>query len=206
MGGLPTQLLIATRNRGKLAELQTLLRPLGVEVLSLNHVPAVPEVIEDGNTFEDNARKKARETCLATGLATVADDSGLCVDALAGAPGVYSARYAGPDASDADNNRKLLKALRDTPEAARGAHFMSVVALCVPDEAGQEIVTFTGSVSGRILSAARGAGGFGYDPLFVPTGEHRAMAELTPSEKHAISHRGRAMRHLLTHLQATHSP
>lgn len=203
-------LLVATRNRGKLSELSAMLQPLGVRVLSLDDVPALAEVVEDRDSFEGNASKKAIETCRATGLPTVADDSGLCVDALGGAPGVRSARYAGPTASDADNNQKLLAAMAEVPDARRSARFVAVIALCLParnaEDRADHTVTFRGSVEGTVLRAPRGTGGFGYDPLFAPHpdpgAEPRAMAELSPAEKHRISHRGRAMRQLLTHLRS----
>lgn len=205
-------LLLATRNGGKVRELRAMLAPLGVQVLGLGDLPPVPPVVEDGDTFVDNACKKARQTAEATGMAVLADDSGLCVDALDGRPGVYSARFAGPEATDADNNAKLLAALDGTPEPQRTARFVAVLALQVPPAVaslpwwarldGLPCMTFRGEVEGRIVAAPRGEGGFGYDPLFVADGQTLTMAELTPGAKHAISHRGRAVALLLAHIRS----
>lgn len=204
-------LLLATRNRGKLAELQALLAPLGYEVKCLDDVPEVPPVDEDGDTFEHNAIEKARQTAVAAGMATLADDSGLVVDALGGAPGVWSARYAGPDATDADNNARLLQALSDVPDAERGARFVAVLALCLPPDApgfrtaigidAPLVRTFRGTLEGRIAHAARGDQGFGYDPLFVPDGETQTLAQLGQAQKNRISHRARATAALCEALQ-----
>jgi len=193
-----TPIVLASANPKKAAEI--------AEILSahLELVPRpteVPEVIEDEDTFEGNARLKAVALCEATGLAAVADDSGLEVDALDGAPGVWSARYAGEDATDAQNVDKLLAALADCPDPAdRTARFQAVVILRYPD--GRELVA-AGSVEGHIADAPRGPGGFGYDPVFVPAeGDGRTFGEMTQDEKHAISHRGRALRDLLAQLDA----
>ena len=161
----------------------------------------VPEVVEDEDTVLGNARLKAAALVAATGLAALADDSGLEVDALGGAPGVWSARYAGPAATDADNVAKLLGALADRPEPAdRTARFRSVVVLQRPD--GTELVA-DGTVEGHIAPTARGTGGFGYDPVFVPVdGDGRAFAEMARPEKHAISHRGRSLAALVAQLDA----
>ncbi|MCU1355088.1 MAG: nucleoside-triphosphatase [Acidimicrobiales bacterium] len=161
----------------------------------------VPEVVEDQDTFLGNARLKAAALVAATGLAALADDSGLEVDALDGAPGVWSARYAGEHATDADNVAKLLAALADRPDpVARRARFRSVVVLQRPD--GSELVA-DGTVEGHIATAARGDSGFGYDPVFVPDdGDGRTFAEMDPADKHAISHRGRSLEALLAQLSA----
>jgi XTP/dITP diphosphohydrolase len=161
----------------------------------------VAEVVEDADSFEGNARLKALALADATGLAALADDSGLEVDALGGAPGVFSARYAGEHATDADNVAKLLADLADRPLAAdRTARFRCVIVLHRPD--GREVVT-TGSVEGHIAAQARGEGGFGYDPVFVPDdGDGRTFAQMTAEEKHAISHRGRALAALRVVLDA----
>lgn len=183
-------LLIATANPGKAREFQQM---LGEDwaVRTLGDLMEVPEIVEDGVTFEENALKKVRALAGWGAGPVLADDSGLEVDALAGAPGVLSARYAGRHGDDEGNKRKLLEALREVPEAERGAQFRCVLAVRLP---GGEERCFSGVCRGRILETPRGTGGFGYDPLFLPEGSERSMAELAAAEKHAISHRGRAMR------------
>lgn len=189
------RLLIATTNRGKVAELARLFTDFEtLEVVGPDAVGPLPEVVEDGDTFEANAVKKARSIAAATGLMTLADDSGLEVDALEGAPGVYSARYAGEGARDADNNAKLLAALDGVPDEARGARFRCVLAVVDPERASAELLVTQGAVEGRIGHAPRGRGGFGYDPLFVVAGGERTMAELAPEEKERVSHRAEASR------------
>jgi len=188
------RLLLATRNEGKRRELAALLEGLDVQVLSLREVGDVPEVVEDGATFADNAIKKAREVAAATGLPTLADDSGLEVDALGGAPGVYSARYAGEGASDAANNEKVLAALHGVPAAERGARYRVVLALHDPSgPLGATPHLEHGVCEGRIREVPAGQGGFGYDPLFEPVGFDCTMAELDATRKNRISHRGQAM-------------
>jgi len=192
------KLVVATSNQGKIAELASLL-PGEVELFSLNDLRLVSPV-EDGATFLENALIKARAAAAATGLTAIADDSGLEVDAINGAPGVHSARYAGPEADDADNNARLLAALSGVPAAARGARFRSAVALVLPDMVE---LTACGAVEGRIGVAPRGEHGFGYDPLFelddpdAARFRNMTMAELTTADKNRISHRGRAYRNLL---------
>lgn len=181
-------LLVATRNRGKLQEIQEIFKLPGLELLALDDVGPVPEVEEDGDTFVANASKKARQTALATGLWTLADDSGLAVDALNGAPGVYSARYAGEYADDQANNAKLLHALHGVKN--RQACFHCVIALSDPTG---NVETVTGTCHGHVTTAARGQGGFGYDPLFIPAGKSQTYAELSAEEKHTVSHRGQAL-------------
>ena len=196
-----TDLLVATRNPGKLVELRRLLEAehvAGVRVLGLADVPEFPEEPETGATFAENALAKARDATKATGLAAVADDSGLTVDALGGMPGVLSARWSGRHGDDRANLELVLGQLADVPDARRGAAFVCAAALVVPG--GQEVVVH-GEWTGRLVRAPRGTGGFGYDPVFVPDGETRTSAELTPQEKDAASHRGRAMRALLPHLR-----
>jgi XTP/dITP diphosphohydrolase len=196
-----TDLLVATRNPGKLVELRRLLEVehvAGVRVLGLADVPEFPEEPETGATFAENALAKARDATKATGLAAVADDSGLTVDALGGMPGVLSARWSGRHGDDRANLELVLGQLADVPDARRGAAFVCAAALVVPG--GQEVVVH-GEWTGRLVRAPRGTGGFGYDPVFVPDGETRTSAELTPQEKDAASHRGRAMRALLPHLR-----
>lgn len=187
-------LVLATRNAAKLAELRRILAPLvEVEVLGLGDLPAYAEVPESGATFADNALIKAREAVARTGLVAVADDSGLTVDALNGMPGVLSARWAGSAADDAANLRLVLEQVADVPDGRRGAAFVCAAALVTPD--GTEHVVH-GRLAGTLLRAPRGGNGFGYDPVFVPDGETRSTAEMSPAEKDAISHRGRAFRSL----------
>jgi XTP/dITP diphosphohydrolase len=196
-----TDLLVATRNPGKLVELRRLLEAehvAGVRVLGLADVPEFPEEPETGATFAENALAKARDATKATGLAAVADDSGLTVDALGGMPGVLSARWSGRHGDDRANLELVLGQLADVPDARRGAAFVCAAALVVP---GRQEVVVHGEWTGRLVRAPRGTGGFGYDPVFVPDGETRTSAELTPQEKDALSHRGRAMRALLPHLR-----
>jgi len=190
-------LVFATRNAGKLIELRQLLP--GVDVLGIAEAAArlgrdIPEVEEDADTFAGNAIKKAREVSAATGFPALADDSGLEVDALLGAPGVWSARYAGPGASDAANNAKLLEALRDVPAERRTARFRSVLALA--DTAGplaDVVITSDGACEGIVLEAPRGTGGFGYDPLFLIPAVGKTFGELGVGTKGELSHRARAM-------------
>ena len=182
--------MIATRNKGKIRELKELLADFGLDILSLDQFPQVKEIVEDGNTFFENAMKKAKTVAEKTGLMAIADDSGLEVDALKGAPGVYSARYAGEDATDEQNYLKLLNEMKDVPTEKRGAQFRCVIVAYRPDG---KWVSAEGVCRGRITSSPRGEQGFGYDPVFVPEGDIRTMAELTREEKNRISHRGKAL-------------
>jgi XTP/dITP diphosphohydrolase len=199
---MPYEILLATNNAKKLAELRRIVaenpaaRELGIRVRSLADFPAYPEPAETQATFEGNALIKARAGVAATGLPTVADDSGLAVDVLNGMPGVRSARWSGPDATDESNNELLLRQLHDVPDEARTAQFVSAVALVLPD--GREFVRH-GVMPGRLLTELRGDNGFGYDPLFVADatlarGERLSNGELTAEQKDAISHRGIAVR------------
>jgi XTP/dITP diphosphohydrolase len=192
------KVLLATRNAGKLAELRRMLDGGPVEVIGLAQVPPFPDAPETGATFAENALAKARDAATATGLPAVADDSGLAVDALNGMPGVLSARWAGRHGDDVANLQLLLGQLTDVSDERRGAAFVCAAALVVPG--GRETVVH-GEWPGRIVRAPRGTNGFGYDPIFVPDGEERTSAELSPDEKDAASHRGRAMRALLPHLR-----
>ena len=197
-----TDLLLATRNPGKLVELRRMLDAAhiaGIRVLGLADVPEFPEEPETGATFAENALAKARDAAKATGLASVADDSGLAVDALDGMPGVLSARWSGRHGDDRANLELVLGQLADVPDDRRGAAFVCAAALVVP---GGEDIVVHGEWTGRLVRAPRGTNGFGYDPIFVPDGEDRTSAELAPEEKDALSHRGRAMRALLPHLRA----
>lgn len=183
---------MASRNPKKLAELHRVLDAAGVSgltLMSLSDVPAFDEVPETGATFEDNALAKARDGYRASGLATVADDSGLEVDALNGMPGVLSARWSGRHGQDSANTSLLLAQLADVPDARRGAAFVSACALV--SASGETVVR--GEWPGRIIREPRGDGGFGYDPVFLPEGSARTAAELSPAEKDAASHRGRAL-------------
>ena len=184
--------MLATRNAGKIAELGRILADVGggVEIVGLESFPDAPDVPETGRTFADNALLKARAIAAYTGLPAVSDDSGLAADALHGMPGVLSARWAGRHGDDAANLELLLGQLADTGE--RGAAFVCVAALALPDGGGEW--TATGVLAGTLTRAPRGGNGFGYDPIFVPEGLSATTAELAPSEKDAISHRGRAFR------------
>jgi XTP/dITP diphosphohydrolase len=185
------ELVVATRNRGKLKELQQLLPELFDTVSCAADIPGFPETIEDGSSFEENALKKAREAMRYSGRPALADDSGLVVDILDGRPGVHSARFAGEGCGDEANNRRLLKELYGVPYGQRQAAFVCALAYVTPDGCEQ---VFSGRVGGRILEEGRGKDGFGYDPLFLADGFDRTMAELTLDEKNAVSHRGQALR------------
>ncbi len=194
------RVVLATANRGKLAESQQLLAPAGVELLPQSKFGIEPPE-ETGTTFEANALLKARHAARLSGLPALADDSGLEVDALGGAPGVHSARYAGAQAGDAANVAKLLAALDGIPDAHRSARFRCVIAL-VRDADDRAPLIASGCWEGRILEAPRGSGGFGYDPVFLDLASGRSAAELAPEQKNARSHRGQALRELLRQLRA----
>ena len=198
------RIFLASGNAKKILEMQRILSEHvpDIEVLGIHDVAGYVEPVEDQPTFEGNALLKARAGLAATGLPSIADDSGLCVDALNGMPGVLSARWSGSDKADARNNALLLDQLRDVPDERRGAHFTCAVAWVMPD--GRERVV-EGRMDGRIIREVRGSGGFGYDVVFVAV-EHDAAgltsAELDPAEKDRISHRGRALRELAPHVAA----
>tara|TARA_R110002096_G_scaffold143328_4_gene299255 strand:+ start:26512 stop:27129 length:618 start_codon:yes stop_codon:yes gene_type:complete len=193
-------LLFATRNAGKVAELRVLTAGLPIEVRSIEGL-GLAEVEEDGETFEANAIKKAIAVSEATGLPALADDSGLEVDALGGAPGVYSARYAGPEADDAANNTQLLLALAGIPASQRAARFRSTLALAdVAGSLGRECLVASGTCEGSILTERQGTGGFGYDPLFYSPDLGKSFAEAGADAKNQLSHRARAMKILLPKL------
>jgi XTP/dITP diphosphohydrolase len=191
-------MVLATRNAGKLRELVRILAEAGAQPLTLaglDAFPGAPDVPETGATFEENALLKARAIAEYTGLPAVADDSGLCVDALNGMPGIFSARWAGRHGDDRANLDLVLAQVADVPESRLGAQFVCAAALVVPGSpAGEWVVT--GRIEGRLIRGPRGTGGFGYDPIFVPDGYEQTTAELTAEEKDAISHRGRAFRAL----------
>jgi XTP/dITP diphosphohydrolase len=198
------RVLLATRNVKKLVELQRILA--GVSLVGLDDVPAYAEVPESGLTFAENALIKAREGAARTGLPTVADDSGLAVDALNGMPGVFSARWSGRHGDDLANLELVLAQIADLPDEVRTARFVCSAALALPDRRGassrvggeedRREWTVEGEMAGRLVRSPRGTGGFGYDPIFVADGQTRTNAELTPVEKDAISHRGKAFRAL----------
>jgi XTP/dITP diphosphohydrolase len=194
----PNVLLIGSANPHKAQELAQLLEGLPWQVKSLLDFPAVEDPEETGETFEENALLKARYYCTAFGVPTVADDSGLVVDKLDGAPGVYSARYAGPGCTYEDNNRKLLAALEGAPWHERTARFVCCAAFLEPGGAPHVEL---GLVEGHIACACSGKHGFGYDPLFVPEGQELTFAEMSPGAKHSISHRGRAFQQLRAYLE-----
>lgn len=187
----PVVIVLATTNKGKLAEIRNLLKGHPVEFLCLDDFGPIPEVVEDGDTFDDNAYKKASFTARVLGHPVLADDSGLVVDVLNGAPGVYSARYAGETATDEDNNRKLLEEM--TGQTDRKAAFECVISLAVPTGPA---LTYEGRCDGTIAESASGSNGFGYDPLFICSEYGKTFAELTMEEKSRVSHRGKALNDL----------
>jgi len=186
----PRVLVVATRNSGKLAEIRDIFKLNGWRISGLDEFPAVGKIPEEGKTFEENAISKARAVASITRLTAIGDDSGIEVDALGGEPGVYSARFAGEGASDADNNKKLLEVMKGVPVSNRGAKFVCVIAAVTSD--GTEKVV-RGECKGVILEEPRGARGFGYDPLFFYPPMAKTYSEMTPEEKNSISHRFRAL-------------
>ncbi len=190
------KLVVASNNPKKRAEIATILGSLDIEIVAPENTVFV-DVIEDADSFVGNARKKAEAFATANGLPALADDSGLCVEALDGDPGVWSARFAGPDANDADNNRKLLTELEG--QSNRSAYFCCALHLAVPDS--DQTFTAEGKVYGEILTQSAGCSGFGYDPLFFCPELGKAFAEATPEEKASVSHRGRALRALAEQIQ-----
>lgn len=184
------EIVLATRNKKKIEEIRRITAGLPISILSLDNFPDCPETVEDRDSFEGNAVKKAAEVCAFTGKPALADDSGLEVDALGGAPGVFSARYAGPGANDVGNNEKLLTELQNVPVEKRNARFVCCMALALP---GGDTKTFMGYVNGRISLEINGKTGFGYDPLFRPEGFVQTFAEMAGNEKDKLSHRGKAL-------------
>ncbi|NOX54485.1 MAG: RdgB/HAM1 family non-canonical purine NTP pyrophosphatase [Planctomycetes bacterium] len=193
-----TQIVLASRNRKKSEEVARLLAPHGVSVRSLAEFPGVPEVVEDGATFAENAAKKACQVARHLRMWTIGEDSGLVVDALGGRPGVYSARYSGPGATDEANNAKLLQELADVPDEKRTAHYVCHVA--VADSEGEVRLRVEATCNGRILRELRGTNGFGYDPCFLIPEYHRTFGELSPVVKDVLSHRARAFERLVPRL------
>lgn len=194
-----TELVIATGNRGKLAEIRDILRSEVHRIYSLADFPDLLPVVEDGASFRENAIKKARQIAEILNRPVLADDSGLEVAALNGEPGIFTARFAGEGATDAENNEKLLRSLSGVPVGERSALFRCVIALCIP---GDEVRTFEGTLHGEIGFALRGSGGFGYDPLFQLPAYGVTLAELSPELKNSISHRAQAMEKVLLYLRA----
>jgi XTP/dITP diphosphohydrolase len=194
------QLLLATRNKGKIEEFRRILEAIApgeIELIGLDSFPDLHDVVEDGKTFQENALKKAREMCEATGIAAIADDSGLCIDFLNGDPGIFSARWAGSHGDDAANTAKVLQQLDGIPENQRGAHFTCVAALYLPDGRSHcEEAQFRGS----ILLSPIGDQGFGYDPIFKPAGYAISSAQMSAEEKDSISHRGKSLRAIAPHV------
>jgi XTP/dITP diphosphohydrolase len=188
--------VLASANRDKIVEMSRILAAdhVAVELVGLGAFPGAPDVAETGATFADNALLKAMQIAAFTGLPAVADDSGLCCDALNGMPGVLSARWSGGHGDDTANLRLLLDQIGDVPDERRGAHFFCAAALVLPS--GREHVS-EGTLRGQVIRKPRGSNGFGYDPIFVPEGDDRTTAEMSPAEKDAISHRGRAFRGLV---------
>lgn len=210
------EVLVATRNPGKVREFRALFQDRGIRVTSLNDISGAPEVVEDGETFAENARKKAWSVSAALDVPVIADDSGLCVDALDGRPGVRSARYAGENATDEANNRKLLEELRSRNPVPvvekRGAglpdlNLLSparfVCAIALADAANGDVLVVEASLEGMIADAPHGSQGFGYDPLFYVPESGRTMAEMDLDEKNRISHRARAMKKLVEQLESS---
>ena len=188
------KLVIASNNAHKLTEIKAILGGLFEEIVSMREAGIDHETVEDGSTFMENAEKKAREIAEISGCCAIADDSGICVDALDGAPGIFSARFSGTHGDDAANNRLLLEKLKDTPEAERGAHYTCAIALARPDGS---IVKAEGYLYGRIGYEEIGTNGFGYDPLFILPEYNCTTAQLSPEEKNRISHRANALHELL---------
>jgi XTP/dITP diphosphohydrolase len=188
---MPPVLVVGSRNRKKLGEIVTILGDLGLDLRDLSGWPDLPEVVEDGDTFEANARKKASEVARGVGHWTLGEDSGLCVPALGDRPGVYSARYAGKQGDDDANNARLLAELEPLPDDRRSAFYVCTAALARPN--GEIVAVVDGRCHGRIVRQLRGTGGFGYDPLFEIPEYHQTFGELSAVVKHALSHRARAL-------------
>jgi XTP/dITP diphosphohydrolase len=197
-----TDLLVATTNSGKFAEFEAFMKGLPVHIISLNELKDPPKVAEDGKEYAENALKKARTLAEWSGYDTLADDSGLEVDALNGTPGIHSARFSGAQRDDNANNCKLLEALRDVPEEKRNARFVCILALCAPKSHGGKQCTVRASCEGLIGFAAKGKNGFGYDPLFFFPPLNKTFGEIDQQTKIAVSHRGKALKKLIEVLPA----
>ena len=196
----PHRLLLATRNKGKIEEFRRILEEIAagqIELVGLDQFPNLHDVDETGSSFEENALLKSREMCAASGIAAIADDSGLCVDFLNGDPGIYSARWAGVHGDDAANTQKVLNSLADVPDEKRSAHFTCVAALALPDG---RTYTEEAHFDGWILREPVGENGFGYDPIFRPDGYEISSAQMSAEAKDAISHRGKSLRAIAPHV------
>jgi len=191
------ELLVATTNQGKFAEVQAFLSKIPIKILPLESLPSWPTVVEDGATFEENALKKARTLAEFSHRITLADDSGLEVDALNGAPGIYSARYSGEEGNDEKNNDRLLRELESVPEAHRTARFVCALAVCAPKSIGMKPWTVRKFCEGRIGFARRGSNGFGYEPLFFYPPFGKTFGEIDRATKATVSHRGKALKRLV---------
>lgn len=197
---MPHKLVLATRNQGKITEFRRILDDLApgqIELIGVDQFPDLVDVDETGSSFEENSLLKARYTSQATGLPAIADDSGLCVDALKGDPGIFSARWAGVHGDDQANLEKVLDQLKDVPDNLRSAHFMCVASLVLPDGRQQ---TAQGRFEGHILRAPVGTNGFGYDPIFQPQGLSISSAQMSAEEKDLMSHRGKSLRSIAPHV------
>jgi XTP/dITP diphosphohydrolase len=197
---MPHKLVLATRNQGKITEFRRILDDLApgqIELIGVDQFPDLVDVDETGSSFEENSLLKARYTSQATGLPAIADDSGLCVDALNGDPGIFSARWAGVHGDDQANLEKVLDQLKDVPDNLRSAHFMCVASLVLPDGRQQ---TAQGRFEGQILRAPIGTNGFGYDPIFQPQGLSISSAQMSAEEKDLMSHRGKSLRSIAPHV------
>jgi XTP/dITP diphosphohydrolase len=190
------RIVFATKNEGKVKEITEMLASMDIELISLNHFKSLPEIVEDGKTYLENALKKAKTISEITGETVLADDSGLQVEILGGEPGVYSARYAGEGATDEENNAKLLSRLKEVPEEKRAASFFCALVLYHKDG---RYYSFEGRWQGRIIDERRGTNGFGYDPIFLCPDLNKTAAELPPEIKNTISHRGQAFAKLKSH-------
>ena len=196
------ELLVGTTNQSKFAEVKSYLCKLPLKIYSLASLGSCPTIVEDGATFEENALKKARTWAEYSGYVTMADDSGLEVDALNGVPGIFSARYGGEEGNDAKNNEKLLRELKHIPEEKRSARFVCVLALCAPNSRGMKELTVRESCEGRIVFAPKGNQGFGYDPLFFYPPLGQTFGEIDRATKATVSHRGKALTKLVEALSA----
>ena len=188
------KVLLATKNKGKIKDFEKLTEGMDLEVVTILDGLEIPDVVEDGETFEENSRKKAKEIADYTNIVTISDDSGLCIDALDGAPGVYSARFGGENATDSEKNQKMLELLKDVEKENRKAHFVSVVSIAFPNG---EIQSFRGEIEGEILFEARGNNGFGYNPIFYSYELGKSFGEADDEERKSVSHRARAFRKLI---------
>ena len=188
------KVLLATKNKGKIKDFEKLTEGMDLEVVTILDGLEIPDVVEDGETFEENSQKKAKEIAEYTNIITVSDDSGLCVDALDGAPGDYSARFGGENATDSEKNKKMLELLKDVEKENRKAHFVSVVSIAFPNG---EIHSFRGKIEGEILFEARGNNGFGYNPIFYSYELGKSFGEADDEERKSVSHRARAFRKLI---------